>query len=101
SALEASVMVARAFQAHMQAVAPVKAEFGLSGARYDLLRALVHAGRPLKMNEIARRLLVTPTNVTRLVTSLIEEGLLRRIDSPEDRRAVLIEPTQQGEQLYE
>src|SRR5437867_10461182 len=71
-AYEAMLMLARAYQAHTRAIGPVETEFGLSGARFSVLRALYLAeGGRLSMKAIARRLLVTAPNITRLVEGLL------------------------------
>ncbi len=49
------------------------------------------------MNGISDELGVTRRNVTALVDALEEEGLVRRIPHPTDRRATVIELTSEGE----
>lgn len=101
-AFEAMLMLARAYQAHTKAVAPTQAEFGLSGARFSVLRALyLSDGDRLPMKEIARRLLVTAPNVTRLVEGLARDGLVSRENNREDRRMVWIALTPEGRGLFE
>ena len=101
-AFEAMLMLARAYQAHTRAVRPTEAEFGLSGARYSVLRCLNNSetGR-LTMKEIARRLSVTAPNVTRLVEGLVRDGLVLREPDREDRRIAWIEMTQEGRVLFD
>lgn len=99
---EAMLMLARAYQAHTKAVRPTEAEFGLSGARYSVLRCLNNSetGR-LTMKEIARRLSVTAPNITRLVEGLAREGLVARGPDPDDRRIAWIEMTDRGREVFE
>lgn len=68
---------------------------GTTPARGRLLLALGCAG-PCKMSDLSARLGVTPRNVTKLVDSLEEEGLLEREPHPHDRRVTLIRLTAQG-----
>ena len=70
-------------------------ESGISYARMRLLGAL-HCGGPQIMSSISDELGVTRRNVTVLVDALEEEGLVRRRPHPTDRRATVIELTEQG-----
>ena len=45
------------------------------------------------MSDVAEVLGVTPRNITALVDGLEEEGMVRRVAHPSDRRATLIELT--------
>jgi DNA-binding MarR family transcriptional regulator len=65
---------------------------GPSTARLRLLESLQCEGAQ-KMNDLAEYLGVTPRNVTALVDGLEEEGMVRRLAHPTDRRATLIELT--------
>ena len=70
---------------------------GLTYARIRLIGAL-HCGGPQIMSSISEELGVTRRNVTALVDALEEEGLVRRQPHPTDRRATVIELTEEGEQ---
>jgi len=65
---------------------------GPSTSRLRLLESL-HCDGPQKMNDLAETLGVTPRNVTALVDGLEEEGMVRRVAHPTDRRATVIELT--------
>ncbi|WP_413755834.1 MarR family winged helix-turn-helix transcriptional regulator [Streptomyces sp. MMBL 11-3] len=54
------------------------------------------ADRPLRIGEIAERMQVAGPHITRQVQELERRGLVRRITDPLDRRASLIEPTEEG-----
>jgi DNA-binding MarR family transcriptional regulator len=69
---------------------------GLTYARIRLIGAL-HCGGPQIMSSISEELGVTRRNVTALVDALEEEGLVRRQPHPTDRRATVIELTEEGE----
>lgn len=56
------------------------------------------ADRPLRIGEIAERMQVVGPHVTRQVQALERRGLVHRVADPHDRRASLIEPTQEGAQ---
>lgn len=46
---------------------------------------------------LAAALKVTPSNVTGIIDRLVEQGLVSRRESPEDRRVLLLQATQKGE----
>ena len=70
---------------------------GVSYARMRLLGVLHWSEDPVIMSDLGAKLGVTPRNVTKLVDALEGEGLLRRVPHPTDRRATLIEVTEEGE----
>jgi DNA-binding MarR family transcriptional regulator len=61
---------------------------GLSCAKYQALDALVQAGEPLALSELAGCLKCVRSNVTQLADRLEADGLVRRVDDPSDRRAI-------------
>lgn len=67
----------------------------VSYARMRLLGAL-HCGGSKIMSSISDELGVTRRNVTALVDALEEEGFVRRLPHPTDRRATVIELTGEG-----
>jgi len=90
--------------AYMKWVRSRMQEPGVSYARMRLLGAL-HCGRPKIMSCISDELGVTRRNITALVDALEEEELVRRLPHPPDRRATVIELTDEGartmDTLYE
>jgi DNA-binding MarR family transcriptional regulator len=72
-------------------------QHGLSEGRFQILVRLQHAenGRST-MGDIAEMLEVTPRTVTGLVDNLERDGLVRRVDDPNDRRSIYAELTDQG-----
>lgn len=81
--------------AYMKWVRSRMQEPGVSYARMRLLGAL-HCGGPKIMSGISDELGVTRRNITALVDALEEEGLVRRLPHPTDRRATVIELTDEG-----
>lgn len=71
---------------------------GLTAARTHLLW-LVHAEGPGTQGALARALKVSPRNVTGLVDALEAGGFVRRVPHPTDRRATLVQLTDQGAQV--
>ncbi|MGV2984196.1 MarR family winged helix-turn-helix transcriptional regulator [Microbacterium sp. AGC85] len=76
--------------------------FGLSFARFELLRllAFTREGRMPMASAIAR-LQVHPTSVTNTVNRLVKDGLVQRDPHPEDGRAALVTLTMNGSNLVE
>ena len=67
----------------------------VSVARMQLLGTL-HCGEPRIMSSISAELGVTRRNITALVDGLEGEGLVRRKPHPTDRRATVVELTEEG-----
>jgi len=78
----------------------LRAEFGITLARFDLMAQLERNPAGLKMNELSRRLMVSGANVTGLTDQLEKEGLVARADAPADRRAYTVKLTAAGRALF-
>jgi DNA-binding MarR family transcriptional regulator len=73
---------------------------GLSMAKFGALKHLVQAQTPLSLGDCAARMTCVRSNVTQLMDRLEAEGLVRRVDDPDDRRAVLAIVTPLGAARY-
>lgn len=71
---------------------------GVSFARLRMLGALYTEG-PLIMHDLSELLGVTPRNITALVDALEEEDLVERRPHPSDRRATIVDLTDQGRKV--
>jgi DNA-binding MarR family transcriptional regulator len=69
---------------------------GLALADFDVLAQLAGAGGELRMTELAGRALISRSGMTRRVTRLVNEGLVRRADSDADGRGVIVALTEAG-----
>lgn len=69
---------------------------GLSMPKFSVLSELVAASTPLALSELAARLSCVRSNMTQLVDRLEADGLVRRVDCPNDRRSVKAEITELG-----
>ena len=78
----------------------LRAEFGITLARFDLLAQLERGADGLKMSELSKRLMVSGGNVTGLTDELEKEGLVVREDDPADRRACTVKLTPAGRDLF-
>jgi DNA-binding MarR family transcriptional regulator len=74
----------------------LREETGLHLADFDVLAQLAEAGGELRMTELATRTLLSRSGLTRRVARLVDEGLLRRANAPEDGRGVLVVLTDAG-----
>src|SRR5205809_5524862 len=63
-------------------------QVGLSLAKFGALSHLVKEGEPLSLSECAMKMTCVRSNMTQLVDRLEADGLVRRVEDPEDRRAV-------------
>lgn len=73
-------------------------QVGLSMSKLGVLTQLVEAARALPLSELAARLSCVRSNMTQLVDRLESDGLVRRVDDPDDRRSVLAMVTPLGVQ---
>jgi len=78
----------------------LRERFGTTLPRFDLLAQLERHPEGLKMNELSRLLMVTGGNITAIVDQLEKEGLVERLDEPDDRRAFRIRLTRNGERIF-
>jgi DNA-binding MarR family transcriptional regulator len=69
----------------------------LTWAEYDVLLRLAKAtGRTLTMTELAKRIMISPSGLTRVVDGLEEKGLVKRTRSANDARVVSAALTEAG-----
>ena len=67
---------------------------------YDLLWALRRSpGRRLRVNELAREVVLSPTAMSRFVDRAVAAGVVAREPDPDDRRAQQVVLTAEGEAL--
>jgi DNA-binding MarR family transcriptional regulator len=65
----------------------LQAEHGLSFGDYEVLVHLSEApGRAIRMSELATRLRLSPSGITRRIDGLVKSGLVERHPCPNDRR---------------
>ena len=69
---------------------------GLALADFDVLAQLSRAGGQLRMTELAARALISRSGMTRRVTGLIDEGVVRRGTTDADGRGVVVALTDAG-----
>src|SRR2546430_5141227 len=69
---------------------------GLALADFDVLAQLAIAGGSLRMTELADHALISRSGMTRRVTRLVHEGLVRRAHADADGRGVVVRLTKSG-----
>jgi DNA-binding MarR family transcriptional regulator len=73
---------------------------GLSPSQASVL-AVVGARGPLALGALAEFEGINPTMLSRIVTKLDGDGLIRRMPNPDDQRAALVDATEQGRETSE
>ena len=68
----------------------IKENFGINQTQFNLLSQLDRAPEGIRMGEVARRTVVTGSNVTAVVDDLERRGLVLRQTAEGDRRATVI-----------
>lgn len=71
---------------------------GIGPARLSALSVLVFAGQ-MRLTELARIEQVKPPTMTKVVTGLVADGLVKRRTDATDARAVKVEATARGTKL--
>jgi len=71
-------------------------ETGMALADFDVLAQLALAGGELRMTELAARALISRSGMTRRVSRLVDEGLVRRATANADGRGVVVALTDVG-----
>ena len=74
---------------------------GVSAAGFSVLVVLTTAGGALELRTLRRRLGWTKASATEVTTTLAARGLVTRRRLPHDRRAAIIELTDEGARLAE
>ncbi len=74
----------------------LRVRFGITLARFDYLAQLERHPGGLRMNALSRYLMVTGGNITGLTDQLAKEGLVERVDDPDDRRSWRVALTPKG-----
>lgn len=73
---------------------------GLERAAYGLLFCLVHDG-PQRTSQLAENLHTEISTVSRQASALVGHGLVARQADPDDGRATLLAPTEEGVRVFE
>jgi DNA-binding MarR family transcriptional regulator len=74
----------------------LRAEFGETLPRFDVMAALARKDTGITMTEVSRLLMVSNGNVTGIIDRLVAEGLVVRTANARDRRATFVRLTHKG-----
>jgi DNA-binding MarR family transcriptional regulator len=74
----------------------LRATFGITLPRFDLMAQLERHPEGLRMGELSKRMMVTGGNVTGITDQLEQEKLVVRVPDPRDRRAYAVKLTEEG-----
>ena len=99
-ALALWVKLARAFAVFNHRTAEHIRTFGLTQPQFGAIEVLGHKG-PLTLGELCRKRLVSGGNMTVVVDNLERDGLVERVRSTEDRRAIVVRLTPKGKSLFD
>ncbi|MGG7521871.1 MarR family winged helix-turn-helix transcriptional regulator [bacterium BS0013] len=77
--------------------------FGFREGEFDVLATLRRAGEPycLSPTQLYKSLLITSGAMTNRLNHLEQQGLIRRIADPEDKRSTLVSLTPHGQECIE
>lgn len=102
SAMAAVTSIMRAQQIVLARVDAVLKPLDLTFARYEALVLLSFSRTgALPLGKMGDRLMLHPTSVTNIIDRLEDQGLVRRVSHPTDRRTTLAEITDEGRKVVE
>jgi DNA-binding MarR family transcriptional regulator len=78
----------------------LRAAFGITLPRFDLMAQLERHPEGLRMGELSKRMMVTGGNVTGITDQLEREQLVVRVPDPQDRRAWAVRLTSAGRSAF-
>ncbi|MFI8516279.1 MarR family winged helix-turn-helix transcriptional regulator [Streptomyces sp. NPDC085481] len=93
-----SLALSRVARLHRVEAGRLLKELGLYPGQEFLMMALWDCG-PVRQSTLIQSLGLDPSTVTKMLQRLEQCGHVRRRPDPADKRAVLVEPTEQGEDL--
>ncbi|MRW86278.1 MarR family transcriptional regulator [Pseudoduganella sp. FT26W] len=78
----------------------LRATFGITLPRFDLMAQLERYPQGLRMGELSKRMMVTGGNVTGITDQLEQEKLVVRVPDPKDGRAYSVKLTSAGRKAF-
>lgn len=93
----------QAWESFMRAQSLLSREFAKDPAwkegsmrEYDVLYTLVKGGRPLRQGELLDQVLLSQPALSRLLSKMVDRGLLIQSTDPSDARSAFFTPSEQG-----
>jgi DNA-binding MarR family transcriptional regulator len=78
----------------------LRAHFGITLPRFDLMAQLERHPDGLRMGELSKRMMVTGGNITGITDQLEQEKLVQRVPDPKDGRAYSVKLTPAGRTAF-
>ena len=78
----------------------LRQRFDTTLSRFDYMAQLERHPQGLRMSRLSQCLMVTGGNVTGLTDQLVAEGLVERVEDPQDRRAWIVKLTLPGAERF-
>jgi DNA-binding MarR family transcriptional regulator len=78
----------------------LRATFGITLPRFDLMAQLERYPQGLRMGELSKRMMVTGGNITGITDQLEQEKLVVRVPDPKDGRAYSVKLTAEGRRAF-
>lgn len=75
------------------------ARYDLTVTQFNLLRACLESGDECTATELAEVLPIDASRISRVVTALVDKGLLQRQRRTDDRRIVMLRLSEEGREL--
>ena len=79
----------------------LRATFGITLPRFDLMAQLERFPEGLRMGELSKRMMVTGGNITGITDQLEQEKLVARVVDPKDRRSYSVKLTPAGRRAFD
>ncbi|WP_084410883.1 MarR family winged helix-turn-helix transcriptional regulator [Paenibacillus glacialis] len=98
--LDLFIVLARAYNSVMSHSIRSVQSFGLNSTEFGVLDLLYHKG-PQPLQKIGEKVLISSGNITYVVDKLQNKNLLVRIASPDDRRVIFADLTDEGRAFIE
>ncbi|MBU4488264.1 MAG: MarR family transcriptional regulator [Candidatus Omnitrophica bacterium] len=95
--------IAKAYTVIDGVISGFLSKYDLSPAKFNILLMVKHVGKDkgISQNEISKLLLVTTSNITRMIDKLEKDKYVERISQKGDRRVNLIKITKKGSDLLD
>lgn len=96
-------MLALVYSHYEKVISEYLADYKMTVGKFNILMVVRFIGKEEGISQVAigERLIVSAGNITTLVEKLVKEGLVSRVQNPDNRRENIIRITKKGESLTE
>lgn len=99
-ALKTWVKLARSFSSFYKGSVDNIRKFNLTQPQFSVVDVLGHLGQ-LKIGQLCNKMLVSGGNMTLVLDNLEKIDLIERVHSKEDRRAIYVQLTEKGQEVFQ